>query len=754
MENKTNLKDIVKKIFIAFMIMQPVLDIYMSLFDKSIQIVGVSLATVIRFALVFIMLVMTMIYARKNKSTKLFIGYAVAVLIYMVFHHINAVGFKVRLVEAKYSPFGELLYLARMCIPVVLIYIIYNIKLNYKDIKKIVISVSLILSLTMIISNLFKFSYLSYSLEQDTISGNMIEWFTKGIKPDSEKLNDWVGYTTRGLFQSGNQLSGVMIILVPILTYIAFKEKKIKEWIVLTLHIIAMITITTRVGAIGGILAMAATVCVYILEKIIHREKVSEIFKQKNFYCLIVSVVVIAVVYAFSPFKVRTMSGNFGADLVIGKQTTDNTNVDDSDGEIDKIAYIQENVEKEEINGYYIYQVYPYTDDVDFWFDLMMNVPKYERAGNRKMRALLVNRILERDNRISDYLVGISFTRSSSFVWPERDFQSQVDALGWIGMILFIFPYIFVFVFAVVQFLRKFKENLYLRRVVYMMALAVGMVAAYLSGHILNEIFPFVFLAMVAGITLNVAMGDEPENYEKKNELRRFFDKIYPDGEKKFFEEIDKDLKNEKKRFIVTANPETLMIANSNKELADCLLQEYVTIVPDGIGIIKGAKILGYPQKETITGVGLVEHLFKECNDTKKSVFLFGAKKEVVEKLKEVLEKDYPNIEIKGIENGYVEDRQKVFDEIEKLSPDLVLVALGIPAQELLINKNFEKFNKGIFIGVGGSFDVLSGTKKRAPKFFIKFHLEWLYRITTEPKRMKRFFDSNVKYLFKLSEEK
>ena len=571
----------------------------------------------------------------------------------------------------------------------------------------------------------------------------------EGNGEDSEKLNDWVGYTTRGLFQSGNQLSGVMIILVPILTYIAFKEKKTKEWIVLTLHIIAMIAITTRVGAIGGILAMAATVCIYILEKIIHREKVSEIFKQKNFYCLIVSVVVIAVVYAFSPFKVRTMSGNFGADLAIGKQTTDNTDVAGSDGEIDKIAYIMENVDNEEINGYYIYQVYPYTDDVDFWFDLMMNVPKYERAGNRKMRALLVNRILERDNRISDYLVGISFTRSSSFVWPERDFQSQVDALGWIGMILFIFPYIFVFVFAVIQFLRKFKENLYLRRVVYMMALAVGMAAAYLSGHILNEIFPFVFLA-----TLNVAMGDEPENYEKKNELRRFFDKIYPDGEKKFFEDIEKDLKNEKKRFIVTANPETLMIANSNKELADCLLQEYVTIVPDGIGIIKGAKILGYPQKETITGVGLVEHLFKECNDTKKSVFLFGAKKEVVEKLKEVLEKDYPNIEIKGIENGYVEDRQKVFDEIEKLSPDLVLVALGIPAQELLINKNFEKFNKGIFIGVGGSFDVLSGTKKRAPKFFIKFHLEWLYRITTEPKRMKRFFDSNVKYLFKLSEEK
>ena len=164
--------------------------------------------------------------------------------------------------------------------------------------------------------------------------------------------------------------------------------------------------------------------------------------------------------------------------------------------------------------------------------------------------------------------------------------------------------------------------------------------------------------------------------------------------------------------------------------------------------------MLGYPQRETITGVGLVEHLLKECNNLKKSIFLFGAKKEVVETLENVIKKEYTDIEIKGIENGYVEDKQKVFDEIKKLAPDLILVALGIPAQELIIDKNFEEFDKGIFIGVGGSFDVLSGLKKRAPKFFVRLHLEWLYRITTEPKRIKRFINSNVKYLLKIAEEK
>ena len=85
-----------------------------------------------------------------------------------------------------------------------------------------------------------------------------------------------------------------------------------------------------------------------------------------------------------------------------------------------------------------------------------------------------------------------------------------------------------------------------------------------------------------------------------------------------------------------------------------------------------------------------------------------------------------------------------------KQKPDIILVAWGIPAQEKLIYKHLDKFDKGIFVGVGGSFDVISGHKKRAPKIFIKLNLEWLYRIIKEPKRLKRFYDSNVKFLFKV----
>ena len=205
--------------------------------------------------------------------------------------------------------------------------------------------------------------------------------------------------------------------------------------------------------------------------------------------------------------------------------------------------------------------------------------------------------------------------------------------------------------------------------------------------------------------------------------------------------------------FIVTANPETIMLAENNKDFKKALLDDNTTIIADGIGIIKGSKILKCTIKETIPGVDLCTKLFEYCDELQKSVFLLGAKQEVVNRLVTVIHSNYPNTIISGYENGYIEDRQAVFDKIVELKPDVILVALGIPEQELLIYNNLDKFNKGIFVGVGGSFDVLSGVKKRAPKCFRQMHLEWLYRLIKEPKRFKRFCRSNIKYIFTLKKE-
>ena len=236
--------------------------------------------------------------------------------------------------------------------------------------------------------------------------------------------------------------------------------------------------------------------------------------------------------------------------------------------------------------------------------------------------------------------------------------------------------------------------------------------------------------------------------------MRKLFDKLYNKSSESFYTIIKNNLKKNKKMFIVTANPETFMMSEKDDEMRKLLLDKETTLVPDGIGIVKAARSIGYDIKERIAGIDIANKLLEYGNQEKKSIYLFGAKEEVIVSIKEVFGDKYPNLKIVGAKNGYVSDRDKVFEDIIKKEPDIILVALGIPYQEKLIYKYLSKFNKGIFVGVGGSFDVISGHKKRAPKIFIKLNLEWLYRIMKEPSRLKRFYDSNIKFLFKVRKYK
>lgn len=236
--------------------------------------------------------------------------------------------------------------------------------------------------------------------------------------------------------------------------------------------------------------------------------------------------------------------------------------------------------------------------------------------------------------------------------------------------------------------------------------------------------------------------------------MREFFEKLYKEREENFFEELRKKLNNEERTFIVTANPEAFMYGEKESFVRQLLLDEKTTVVADGIGLVKTAKMLDIVIPERIPGVDIAERLLEYGNESKKKLFLFGAKQEVLDALQKKIKTDYPGVEIVGICNGYVKDKDKIFEQIVPLQPDIVLVALGMPMQEKLIYKYLDRFDKGIFVGVGGSFDVLSGTKKRAPEFFIKHNLEWLYRIAKEPSRLKRFYDNNIKFIFKVRKEK
>ena len=232
--------------------------------------------------------------------------------------------------------------------------------------------------------------------------------------------------------------------------------------------------------------------------------------------------------------------------------------------------------------------------------------------------------------------------------------------------------------------------------------------------------------------------------------MKEYLKNLYTKDKNTYFKLLANDLKNEHKRFIITVNPETLMLSESDAELKNILDNKTNSFIPDGIAVVKSARKVGVNVTERITGIDIAEYLLKLANENKYSIYLFGAKEEVINTLIAKIKKEYPNINILGYSNGYVKDRDLVMQDVLKKKPDICMVALGIPYQEKIIAKYFSKAKKGIFIGVGGSFDVLSGTKKRAPKIFIKLNLEWLYRIVTEPSRLKRFWNSNVKFMFKI----
>lgn len=235
--------------------------------------------------------------------------------------------------------------------------------------------------------------------------------------------------------------------------------------------------------------------------------------------------------------------------------------------------------------------------------------------------------------------------------------------------------------------------------------------------------------------------------------MKSYFEKIYKDSAESFYLLLKNNLIENKRTFIVTANPETFSYGKE-EEFDKLLLDDMTTIVPDGIGIVKASRMLGYDVKERIPGIDIAVKLLEYSNEFKKKVYLFGAKQEVINNIEKVIKEKYPNIKLVGTSNGYVKNKDEIFDKIKMLKPDVVMVALGIPNQEKLIYKHLKEFNKGIFVGVGGSFDVISGMKKRAPKLFVKLNLEWLYRICKEPSRFKRFWNNNVMFIFKVKKMK
>ena len=517
-EKRKNLRDLIAKLLVAFLIIQPILDIYMVLCDDKIQLMGMSLATILRFAWIGIMTLLTIILARKRKNTKFLIGYFVLVGIYAIFHHINSLKLDINMLndEVNYSFLGEMFYLVRMLVPMCLIYIAYNIKPKYKEMKIVVVTVVIIMSLSMLITNLLGIDHISYSLTPIHPHGNILSWFS-----GDQAAEAWRNYSSKGLFDAGNEISAIFVILLPIAIYIALKEKKLWYFLVPTLQLIAMLMSSTRISVLGAVGITVGMFVLYVLMCLWNKKKI----QISKIIAMCFMLVIFAIFFVNSPFELRkkvegiNISYNNIQDDKKEEKKKEVPIKKEFKNEEEKYQYIKENAEAGIVNEAFTNEIYPYQKDPDFWIHVVNEEEPWKYAENRGLKTLLLARVQERNQNPMDKYLGMSFMKISSFLWPERDFQAQYYYLGYIGLILLILPYVAILLYAVIRVLLNLKEKCNMKHAVYIAALLFGLVAGYYSGHVLDELFPTVYLGTIAGICLNNAreekeLMEEPEEEE------------------------------------------------------------------------------------------------------------------------------------------------------------------------------------------------------------------------------------------------
>jgi len=237
-------------------------------------------------------------------------------------------------------------------------------------------------------------------------------------------------------------------------------------------------------------------------------------------------------------------------------------------------------------------------------------------------------------------------------------------------------------------------------------------------------------------------------------------------------------LKSDKKRHIITPNPEILLKAQYNHKFLKILNKSDLNI-PDGMGILWAAYFLNQTRNdsnkfyillkwllsfltlifkkkkinaiipERVTGTDLMEIICKNAPKYSTSIFLLGASKGVAEIVKEKLEKKYNNLNIVGTYSGNpeVNSDTEIQNRINNCGAEVLFVAFGAPKQEIWIHRNLSKLKSvKVAIGIGGAFDFISGKRKRAPIWMQKTGLEWLYRLFKEPSRIKRIFNATVRF--------
>lgn len=523
-------------IILSIMILiEPFLDTYFIYNQPGLELFGFRISTIIRYGLLAVICVLLLIETKYKKNRKSLIIYCVLIVIYLFIHHYNALSFHSLMPNNfSYSLKEELFYIARYLFPLIIVYDINSIKITKKQFKNIVIALSLIISISVIISNIFYLSKSSYY--EYNISYNIFDWFTKEIS--------YANASTRGFFYATIVMTSLFLI-TPYIYSLYYQEGKYLYLTTIICNMLALFMAGTKACTLGFVIVAIIMPLMYLFFVLIKKDiKINA----GRFIATITIVVICLSTLTKTPAMQRVYLTNEMYANVSDKKGNDekkpikNNNDDEEDNTItsiedlenvdisqykdfNEIYYIENKVEREKAIKKYI-QVnaekvgittnlfivyYPYLYDYNFWADIILNENEKMKADNRFIQTSIFDRIKDINNSKLDDYVGITYSRTSKIFNLERDFLYQYYSLGIIGVILFLFPLVGMLALCIIKVLTN-KKLFNIENCSLILGIGLFLCIAFYSGNMLDNLGLTIILGYVLGYLLQNVLTKEKES--------------------------------------------------------------------------------------------------------------------------------------------------------------------------------------------------------------------------------------------------
>jgi len=522
--------DKIKKIntllLIMLIVLQPILDTFYLYTDEVVNLLGFSPATIIRVLLVGALFLFAFFTSKWEKKWIALFSYGGVVGIYSLLHHLHCSKFT-ELVpnNVQYSFFMDVFYIVQLILPLLVIFITYQSELKNKTFEKVIFALVIIISGSIVLSNLMRISLGSYNNE--VIKGSIIDWFTKGYVNYS-----YYDYASKGFFYFANRVSTVLIMLLPINFYCVSKNVSYKTIGILLLHVVSMLMLGTKVATLGGTIILILMSIVYLFFVFIKKEIKKDWTMILSFIfiiglCIIVIPKSPAIYREIIANNVEKVYGNERIESGITKTpassvknndnksdkgmneknelvaNNDSNNIDNHISEEErvkqnKIKYIRENYKNFSINEKFILKSYSYLEDPDFWLSIF-NEPIGNRLNYRYMEIRMVQRAKELNNNSADNWLGIGYSRVQNIYNIERDFVLQYYSLGILGVIILLGPIVAIILACGFYCLIKFKKYFIMENVSLLAGGGIVMIISWYSGNSLDSLFVSIILAFLLG---------------------------------------------------------------------------------------------------------------------------------------------------------------------------------------------------------------------------------------------------------------